>query len=276
MSALFAQSLHKFKTYDGKDYLVFAIGPNYMFGDAGGSETDLRLWANDWDVLYTRPSVTWGYKHEYNEIFANKILFMYSLFSGNDDASRNDRQFQYYANGIEASLQFDIYFLKARYGRQNFDLYLYFGVGGLFYNTNMRFVNFETGELYYDSFGDPIPGRYVGTDRADTLPEELEFNEKSGYFEYSGKCVMFPFGLGITFPINQDWTFGGEFGWRYPVGGDADFIDGFYTNWSKMNDAYCNLNLMVTYKVAGGDNCYSKYGRKQVGWRKNINRRRRR
>ena len=98
----------------------------------------------------------------------------------------------------------------------------------------------------------------------------MEYNPDTKYFEYSGKCIMFPFGLGARFPINSDWSFGGEFGWRYPIGADADFIDGFYTYWSRMNDVYCNFNLCVTYKVAGGDNCYSKYGRKQVGWRRRL------
>lgn len=272
---IFAQrrSLHKFKTYNGKDYLVLGIGPNYMFGDAGGSMSQLRLWANDWDVLYTRPSITWGYKHEYNDIIANKLLFQYSLFSGNDDDSRNNRQFRYYANGLEASLQFEIYFFKGRYGRQDFDMYAYFGAGGLFYNTHMKYVNSITGELITRT--NPFTGKVetgrVAVGKEDTTPEGMEYNPDTKYFEYSGKTIMFPFGLGARFPINNDWSFGGEFGWRYPIGADADFIDGFYTYWSEMNDVYVNFNLCVTYKVAGGDNCYSKYGRKNVGWRRKIN-----
>lgn len=265
------KSLHKFKTYNGKDYLVFGVGPNYMFSDAGGSNTDLRLWANDWDVIYTRPSISWGYKHEYNDIIANKLMFMYSLFSGNDDNSRNERQFKYYATGIEASLQFEIYFFKGRYGRNDFDLYFYFGAGGIYYNTNMKLVNNVTGLQNFDAYGQPLTGRYAGAVKADVNPEGLEYNEETGYSEYSGKCLMFPFGLGARFPINSMWSFGGEFGWRYPIGADADFFDGYYTYWSKMNDSYCNLSLCVTYKVAGGDNCYSKYGRKQVGWRRKLN-----
>jgi len=260
--------LHKFKTYDGKDYLVFGIGPNYLFGDAGGSNMNLKLMFNDWDILYTRPSIMWGYKHEYNEFIANKLVFMYSLFSGNDDDSRHNRQFQFYANAIEASFQTEIYFYKGRYKRQDFDLYGYFGIAGLYYQTNWKFVNPVTGKLVTDAKGNPTPGRGIGTDSpTDFVPVGYTFNDQKQMFEYSAPTLALPFGLGARFPLNNKVYIGGEFGWRYPIGKNADFIDGFYTKWSRMNDAYCNFNFVITYKVAGGDNCYSKYGRTQIGRR---------
>ena len=269
-----SRGLRKFKTYSGKDYLIFGIGPNYMFGDAGGTASDLRLWVNDWDLKYTRPSVTWGYKHEYNDIVANKLVFMYSLFSGNDDESRNERRFLYYANAIEASLQFDIYFFKGRYKRQDFDLYLFFGIGGMAYNTNWKWVENSTGNLYYyDPYSPtvPLPGRLYFS-KPDVVPENSRelWNPETEYFEYSGKSLVIPFGIGARFPINRLWSFGGEFGWRYLVGSDADFLDGFYTYWSRMNDSYFNINFNVSYKIAGGDGCYSQYSRKQINWRRKL------
>lgn len=283
MFSAFAQKkgLHKFKHYDGKDYIYFGIGPNYMFGDAGGANFP-NMWATEWDVLYTRPSAFLGYQHDWNKYFGNKVSVMYSLFAGDDDNSRNaaHRGYSFITNSFEASLQTQIYVFRGNFRRKTYDVYTFFGIAGVQYNALWEYKDplaypalglpayhytYTNGEK--DKFGNPIPdaGRrdraLPGDDPIDFHAENKEYNEDKKMWESSGSCLAIPFGVGVRFPVTNELYLGGEFGWRYCFGDDADFFDGYYTKWSNMNDSYANLSFVLTYRFYGDDDCYATYGR---------------
>jgi hypothetical protein len=264
LAPTFAQkkSLHRFKHYDGKDYLIFGIGPNYMFGDAGGADFQ-NLWATDWDVLYTRPSLYIGYQHDWNDYIGNKVLFQYNIFAGNDDNSRNDyRAYSYEANALEVSLQTQVYVFRGRYKRKTYDVYAFAGLSGLYYTTDWTYL--DNTSIFN---GEVLPGR-IYNQHADHVPDGYTYNSNKDAFEYSAGTLAIPFGVGVRFPITDKLYLGGEFGWRYLVGSNADFLDGYYTYWSNMNDSYANLSFVLTYRFMGDDDCYATYGRGQSYFRR--------
>lgn len=262
------KGLHKFKNYNGADYLIFGIGPNYMFGDPGGSYT-MNMMANDWDVLYTRPSLLAGYKHDFGDYVGTRVQFMYNLFSGNDENSRHERAFQYYTHALEVSWQWEYFFYRGKYKKRNFDVFFFAGMAGMVYDNYMRYYEPKSGLIRRDGNGDPVPGREYAH-LGDIIPDDFEYNKDKQMFQRSGATLAVPFGFGVRFFYKQGWIISTEAGWRYAFGSeDSDYIDGLKTSWSDYNDTYFNLNVVVAYRFAGGDNCYSKFGRKQfrfISW----------
>lgn len=263
LSAQKGRGLRKFKTYNGKDYLFLGVGTNYLFGDIGGANFENYIGITDWDFKKTRPSFSIGYQHDYNKYFGNRITASFSLYSGSDDNSRNERGYEYDANALEASFQFIGYI----YRNKIFDLYAYLGFGGMYYNTNWKYLNNETGKLVIDpSTGKPMPGRpgYFGIGHnADSFSEDYEFNEKDGCFESNTGVLTIPVGIGIRFPIAESLLIGAEAGWSCPLGKNADYIDGISTPWSDSNDVPATIMFVLTYQINNGDDCYSKYGKGQ-------------
>lgn len=270
-SAFARGGLHSFETYKGKDYLTIGIGPNYMFSDVGGAKFQ-NLWVTEWDVLYTRPSAFIGYQHDYNDYIGNRLSVMYSLYGGNDDGSRNNREFTYNATALQASLQMQIYFLRLKYRRTTYDIYGYFGIAGVYYHTYWKYTPKGTdlvlpGRIYSDTW--PDKDLYTSPFEEDNQEfMDKHYNESKNKYEYSAPVLAFPFGVGFRFPVTYTLYLGAEFGWTYPVGKNADYFDGFKTKWSNMNDSYANLSFVLTYRFAGDDDCYAKYGKNQFRFRR--------
>ena len=249
------------KKYKGADYLIIGGGPNYMFGDAGGSSVDIHLMANDWDVLYTRPSFSLAYQHDYNEFWGIKLTVMYSMFAGSDLNSRNPRAYEYEASSIETSLQMQLYLYRGLMDKRNYinpktyDLYVYAGVAGVYYHTFWKYIDPITRQLRHDNItGELLPARK----NIDFVSTEAVFNNGKQMFEFAGTTLAIPFGIGIRFPVSNNFYLGAEFGWSYLFGPNADFLDGFYTKYSEMNDSYSNLKLILTYKFSRKD-CFTEY-----------------
>lgn len=274
--------LHQFKHYDGKDYLFIGVGPNFLFGDAGGANFS-NLWATEWDVLYTRPSAFLGYQHDWNKYIGNRVSIMYSLFAGDDDNSRNGghRGYSFKTNSLEASLQTQVYFLRGTFMRKTYDLYGYFGIAGVQYDVLWDYKDplaypesgIPAGHHTYaqnltDIYGRPVPDPGRAGRTGDTHPDDKEYNTEKKMWEYSGACLAVPFGIGVRFPITNEMYLGAEFGWRYTFGKDADFMDGYYTKWSNMNDSYAVFGIVLSYRFYGDDDCYAKYGRSQYKFRR--------
>ncbi len=270
-------SLHSFKHYDGKDYLTIGIGPNYMFGDAGGANF-ANAWVTEWDVLYTRPSAYIGYQHDWNKTIGNKLLFMYHSFAGNDDNSRNEyRQFEFTSNAFEVSLQTQVYVFRGKFKRKTYDVFVYGGLSGVYYNTEWKYTDITHDPLnpiVYPGRGssDYWPGKdlYMDPGTKDQFYEEysVDPNDPNSAFKHDAALLAIPFGAGVRFPITYELYIGAEFGYHFPLGPDADFFDGYYTKWSNLNDAYANLSFTLTYRFAGDDDCYATYGRGQFKFKK--------
>ncbi|MDR1679589.1 MAG: hypothetical protein LBR81_07415 [Prevotellaceae bacterium] len=250
---------------NSKDYLVFGLGANYMFGDAGGANFE-NLWATDWDVLYSRPSISLGYQHDWNDWIGNRIAGSYHMFAGNDDNSRNEREFSYKASILEASLRFNFYFLKGTWRRTDYKLYAFAGISGLFYTTYWKYVDpadpnktILPGRAYADTWIDK--DMYM---RNPTRFYNEYYDKKEDMFKYSSPSLAIPFGFGLSFPITQEIELAGELAFNYMVGGKSDFLDGYYTKWSNMNDAYVTGMVSIQYRINGSSDCYAKYGKRQL------------
>jgi hypothetical protein len=260
--------LKKFRTYRGADYLQLGVGANYMFTDVGGNNLANVAGIDDLDFLYTRPTLSLSYQHDWNKWLGNRVQFMYSWFSGHDNNSRNERLFEYNATGAEGSLQFVFYPWRANFGNVSFDIYIFAGIGGMYYQTQWRLINPITGETE-TLHGAPVPGR--GGYAPDETPEDAVFNKEKDRFEYDAGVLTLPFGVGVRFPIATNWALGADIGWHYAFGKNSDFIDGINPFWSKMNDTFATISFTATYQINGGDDCYSNYGKGQY---RSINRRR--
>lgn len=262
------KGLHYYAVSDAKDYLTLAVGPNYMFGDMGGADFQ-NMWVTEWDVAYTRPSIALDYQHDWNQYVGTRIGAMYSMFAGNDDNSRNERTYEYYSNSVELSIQMLAYLYHGRLGRYNYDLYAFGGFGYVWYDTFWKHGEDESGKA--------LSCRTTTTKNGQPVDVNLEnldgvsYNSDKNMWEMNSHTWAIPFGVGIHFPITQKLYLGAEFGWRYLVGQNADYMDGMKTYWSDMDDTYANLMFTLTYRLMGEENCYAKYGRGQYH---SLNRRR--
>ena len=247
--------LHKFHS-DAKDFITIGVGANYMFADVGGAKFE-NLWFTDWDVEYTRPTVSINYQHDFNDYVGLRGMFMYNAFAGHDENSRNEiRRMEYSSNTYEISLQGIFYFYRAMAKRTPVDLYAYVGFGHIWWNTEFGI---------FDAAGNIYKNRHhlQHVSKQDTDIKGAYLDKEIGKYKFDSGAFAIPFGIGVRFPITQNWYLGGEFGWRYLLGKNADFLDGFQTPWSKMNDTYATLTFSVGYRITGTDDCYSKYGRSQ-------------
>lgn len=261
--------LHKYRS-DSRDFISFGMGPNYMFGDMGGSKgKDMKV--TEWDILYTRPTFQIFYEHDFNKRIGARLNFVYSLFAGNDEGSRNSkREYEYYTHSFETSLNFVFYFYQGRWGRSSFDIYAYTGVGYNMYNANWYCV--VNGQ--HAKNRNAIMGKHPDAE----LKGVSSTPNKDGYFTYDGTTMTVPIGMGVRFPVSPYVEVSADFGWRWAFGGDdADFMDGMKSYWSGSHDTYAVLTFsaMVNMELIKGwlglgSNCYAKYGRGQY---RNRNRR---
>jgi opacity protein-like surface antigen len=97
----------------------------------------------------------------------------------------------------------------------SFSSYVFIGVGGVYSRANVTFTQ------------DPAPYDKIKS---------------------SNIGVVFPFGLGLKYVIDDRWLLQGELGYRYSV---TDYIEGYKQDRdSKYPDVYYFLTFSVAYKLA--------------------------
>jgi hypothetical protein len=199
---------------------LFGVGFLNYFGDIGGAATsDNWFGIKDLSIKHTRPSLYLGARYKIRENVAVKLNLMYGFLAGEDEGSKNsDRGFKFSTNLFEPSLQveYSIISEEKRYqssalfnkrGMVNnysqINLYLYAGIGGVFYNPKVN-------------------------DAMESAPAYDPDHSKAG--------IVLPVGIGLKYVINQNWSVGGDFGVRLTT---TDYLDG-YSNpkFSKANDLY--------------------------------------
>ncbi len=199
---------------------VFGVGFLNYFGDVGGAvSSDNWFGLKDLSIKHTRPSLYLGARFKVRENMGVKMNLMYGFIAGNDEGSKNsDRGFEFSTGIFEPSIQYEFsiiseerrYSSSALFNKRGMvnnysqiNLYLYAGIGGVFYNPKVNDV-MENAEYY-----DPN-------------------HTKSG--------IIFPAGIGLKYVINQNWSVGAEFGVRFTM---TDFLDAYsHPVYSKANDLY--------------------------------------
>ncbi len=207
---------------------MFGVGTSSFYGDIGGtSEKDNLLGFRDIQLQYSRPAFDIGFRYKLSGITAVKFNMVFGIISGNDLNSRNDgRKFAFNSTIFEPSLQFEYYILPEERGYSSaalfnrrgmvnnfskFNVYLFGGVGGVFYN-----------------------------------PKPLRDFEQQFTDNFSKFGATFPVGLGLKYSIDAKWSLGLELGRRFT---STDYIDGYTSKHSEHKDTYYFGIFSAVYKI---------------------------
>jgi hypothetical protein len=216
----------KLRRYEG----LFGVGFCNYFGDIGGSaSSDNWFGIKDISIKSTRPSIYAGARYKIRTNVAVKMNVMFGYISGDDANSKNnDRGFSFTSRIIEPSFQAEYSLISEEQRRRSgamfnkrgmmnnysqINLYLYAGIGGVFYNPNVNDV-MQTSPNY-----DP---------------------------DYSKSAIVFPAGIGLKYVISQRWSIGAEFGVRWTT---TDHLDAYTSPWSEANDLYYFGHIHGIYRI---------------------------
>jgi OOP family OmpA-OmpF porin len=216
----------KLRRYEG----IFGVGFINYFGDIGGAATTENWWGlKDLSIKDTRPSFYLGARYKIRPEMAVRLNLMYGFITGDDSGSKNsDRGYSFSSTVFEPSVQYEYSLLteeqrrrsSALYNRRGMmnnysqiSLYLYAGIGGVFYNPRVNDA------MKTSSYYNPDPPR-MG--------------------------LVFPAGLGVKYVISQSWSVGADFGIHLAL---VDYLDGYSSPFSKRNDLYYFGHVHGIYRI---------------------------
>lgn len=218
-----------------KEY-VLAIGAANFLGELGGANQIGTNFVKDLEFSATRPSFALGMRYKYARRLAVKGGFYYQLLSGSDNLTkepfRHNRNLSFRSNIFELSVQTEFYFTKEQSGHlykiknakgmksYDWQSYLFVGIGGFYYNPQAKYK------------GDWVSLQPLGTE-GQGLP--------GGAKKYSRVSACIPYGLGIKYGLDKDWSVGLEIGIRKTF---TDYIDDVSTIY------YDNSALFVAHGEA--------------------------
>jgi hypothetical protein len=208
-----------------KKEIFFAVGATQFLGDLGGRDqigTQNSLIDLDWPA--TRYNLGGGFRYRFHPMFATSTHLYAGMVSGDDahtdEIIRRSRNLSFRSPIVELSQRLDVILwanekVGARYkigglkgARPKSDqIYLFSGVGGLFFNPQMRIDGEWTNLRPLRTEGQGLPG---GTD------------------EYSRITLTIPTGIGFKLGIGRFWRIGMEFSYHKTF---SDYIDDVSTNY---------------------------------------------
>ncbi|MBN2522044.1 MAG: hypothetical protein JXB24_02170 [Bacteroidales bacterium] len=206
------------------------IGVTQVFGDIGGT-IDEKNWfgLKDIKIDETRLAFPLYARYKLDPVYALKVNTILAWGNGTDANSRNDRGRSYKTMLFEFSAQAEYYFIpeERRYrsaamfnkrgmlnNYMSFNAYAFLGIGGVYSISHVTFTQ-------------------------DITPVDEIKNNNIG--------IVFPFGLGLKYIIDDRWLVNAELGYRYSV---SDYIEGYrQTEDSKHNDVYYFLTFSVGYRL---------------------------
>lgn len=154
-------------------------------------------------------SLTRPHPRKYNTFFFEpSVRYQYSLIPESEIGTRYS--IMDYRGGI-----------PARAKNKILSLYVFGGIGGLFFKP---FVN------------------------------DVIKNYGAEYSESLMKILVIPVGFGVKKPLSSRHSIGIEIGARYTLFKSSDFIDGIKPKASKTGDLYGNINVLWSYKLRTAKN----------------------
>lgn len=182
----------------------FGLGASFFLGELGGRDQIGSDFIYDLELAETRPALQIHYRYQLGSRFYAKAQFAFSYIGGNDalteEIFRRNRNLSFRSSIFEGSILgvFDIidFTPKRRYDRglrqrslEGTSIYITAGVGVTRFNPQ---ANFE---------GEWFDLRDFGTEGQlqDDGPEQ-----------YSRFTPIVPFGMGVRFQLNREWTIGFE------------------------------------------------------------------
>jgi hypothetical protein len=235
LSVPFSQAqLWKMKRWEA----TLGVGPSFFFGDIGGySQTKNILGFRDMTYLQTRFDVNGNLKYRITRSVNVRLSMSYALFHATDVRGSNEgREMTATSSIFEPALIGEYYFIK-NYAENSY----------LFYKGKEGYLRKILKSLDFYVFGG-VGGAAYWVNGNDVL---IEYGMKTGGF-----TAVFPGGLGATLIYSPYLNFGVELGGRYTL---TDYLDGYTSQYSKANDVYYFLNLIITYKLKTGRNGWPSF-----------------
>ncbi len=206
------------------------IGVAQVFGDIGGTIDKENLYGlKDIKIDETHLAIPLYVRYKLDPVYSVKVNAALAFGQGDDEGSRNDRGRSYKTTLFEFSGQGEYYFIAeerrfksaAMFNRRgmlnnymSFSAYGFLGIGGVYSKANVTFTQDATD---YDK----IKASNIG--------------------------VVFPFGLGLKYIIDDRWLMFAELGYRYSV---TDYIEGYKQERdSKHSDVYYFLTFSLGYRL---------------------------
>jgi hypothetical protein len=210
--------------------IALGVGSTNVYGDLGGAPNATNLlFIKDITFRNTRPSIYTALRYKIDPKMALKFNVIYG-YSRNADfnGSRNEmREFVSITNLVEASAQYEFYFLQeerrmrsaAMFNRRGMinnystiGAYVFAGIGGVTYWSKL----------------------------------DVEQRPFDTYKPETGFTLALPIGVGIKYVLSDKWMLGWELGYRHTL---SDFLDGIQTPWSNNTDVYWVSTLNLSYRI---------------------------
>jgi len=257
-----------------REEVIFGVGASNFMGELGGADQIGTHYARDFEINYSRPVFSAGYRYKLSPRFSTKGLLSFGFLYGDDaltsEYHRNHRNLSFRSPILELGGHIEYHIIKEKFGhrydlRRNRgrantpSLYVFTGINGFWFNPKTKYQN-EWVAL--QPFGPE------GQGRVDTREP------------YNRISWSVPVGFGMNFLIDRNWGIGFEYGVRYAM---TDYIDDVsttyvdpaifgddevaraladrsYGDWpgsgayqqrgnSNYNDSYMFLTLNLTYKL---------------------------
>jgi len=209
---------------------ALGLGSTNVYGDLGGAPNATNLlFIKDITFRNTRPSIYTALLYKLDPKMALKFNLVYG-YSRNEDFnnSRNEgREFISITNLIEASAQYEFYFLQEERRLKSAAMFNRRGMVNN-YSTIGAYVFAGAGGVVYWSDLD-VERRPIDT-----------------YKPEAGITLALPIGVGIKYVLSDQWMLGWELGYRHTI---SDFLDGIQTPWSNNTDVYWISTLNLSYRI---------------------------
>jgi len=252
--------------------VIFGVGGTSFLGELGGADQVGTHFVRDFEIVYTRPAFTAGYRYKLNESFSVKGAVSYGWLYGDDattaEPHRMARNLSFRSPIVELGANIEYNIIKEKFGHR-YDLrrirgkgntpslYVFTGINGFWFNPKAQYN-----------------GEWVALQPLGTEGQGLVSTRD----KYSRISWSIPVGFGMNFLIDRNWGVGFEYGVRYAM---TDYIDDVSTTYvdpalfddpvaqaladrsddwsgsgtynqrgdSRYNDSYMFMTINVTYKL---------------------------
>jgi len=251
---LFSQRRNRYK-YEW----IGGIGYTNFLGDLGGSPDIGKHAFQDWNWTSSAEAVTIGLRYKNSRYFGVKAALSFAMLYGNDKLTTNvyreNRNLNFRSQVVELSAQAEYYFTKEKQGHlyriknakgaKSLDLqgYAFAGLGGLFFNPQGKYIN----------------GQWVNLRPLSTEGEGLP----GGPAKYSPFTMSFPFGLGVKYGLDRQWSIGLEVGLHYTLSDYIDDVSGTYYDNNKIRQAKGDVAAYMADPSLGKVNGQSDAGQER-------------
>jgi hypothetical protein len=215
--------------------IVLGIGATNFLGELGGAN---KIGSNsfslrDFDFPSIRPCLGVGYLYVLNRFIDIKTNLNFAYIGGADKLTkepfRENRNLAFRSLVIELQTQAEFFLTFSRSGhRYNlsgvkgisayaFSPYVFVGIGGFYFNPKAKYE-----------------GKWYSLRKLHTEGQGMIPTRKN----YSPVQLCIPFGLGLRYKVNRQWTVGIEFGVRLTFTDYMDDVSTTYVDPEALKDAY--------------------------------------